>query len=136
MIVHDETKAMRGVEPDFMVEPRLKTEIWVSALLRRCSVEVTFAAVVRRGDNTSGSVLVKVNRLDGSAYVLSAARQVSGEGIWMRGTGPEDVPEADADAYIARAVSFDRDLWVVEIEDREGRHFLLDAVEGEDGRTL
>ncbi len=119
-----------------MVEPRLKTGIWVSALLRRCSAAAAFAAVVRRGDNTSGSVLVKVNRLDGSAYVLSPARQVTGEGFWMRGTGPEDVPETDADAYIARSVSFDRDLWVIEIEDKEGRHFLLDAVEGEGDHTL
>lgn len=114
-----------------MVEPRLKTDIWVSALIRRCSVEAVFAAVVRRGDNTSGSTLVKVNRLNGSAYVLTPARQMSGEGIWIRGTGPEDVCESDADSYIARSVSFDPDLWVIEIEDREGRHFLLDEVEGE-----
>lgn len=114
-----------------MVEPRLKTDIWVKALIRRCSVDAVFAVVVRRGDNTSGSTLLKVNRLNGSAYVLTPARQTSGEGIWMRGTGPQDVSEADADAYIARSVSFDPDLWVIEIEDREGRHFLLDAVEGE-----
>lgn len=114
-----------------MVEPRLKTDIWVSALLKRCTAEAAFAAVVRRGDNTSGSVLVKVNRLDGTAFVLTPARQVSGEGLWMRGTGPDDVLETEADAYIARSLSFDRDLWVIEIEDKEGRHFLLDAVEGE-----
>lgn len=115
-----------------MVEPRLKTDIWVSALVKRCFGGGAFAAIVRRGDNTSGSVLVKVNRLDGRACVLSPARQVSGIGIWMRGTGPEDVSEADADAYISRSLSFDPDLWVVEIEDREGRHFLLDEVEGEE----
>ena len=113
-----------------MVEPRLKTDIWVKALIRRCSAEAVSAAVVRHGDDTSGSTLVKVNRLNGSAYVLTPARQVSGEGIWIRGTGPEDVSEADADGYIARAISFDPDLWVIEIEDREGRHFLLDKVEG------
>lgn len=113
-----------------MVEPRLKTDIWVGALIRRCSAEAVFAAVVRRGDNTSGSTLVKVNRLNGSAYVLTPARQMSGEGIWIRGTGPEDVSELDADSYIARSISFDPDLWVIEIEDREGRHFLLDEVEG------
>ena len=114
-----------------MVEPRLRTDIWVSALLRRCSGQATFAAVVRHGDDTSGSVLVKVNRLNGSAYVLTPARQVSGEGLWVRGTGLEDVVEADADAYIARSITVDPDLWVIEIEDREGRHFLLDRVEGE-----
>lgn len=117
-----------------MTEPRLKTEIWVKALIRRCTVDGIFAAVVRHGDDTSGSTLVKINRLNGSAYVLAPARQASGEGIWMRGTGPQDVSEPDADAYIARSVSFDPDLWVVEIEDAEGRHFLVDAVEGEGDR--
>lgn len=115
-----------------MVEPRLKTDIWVSALLKRCFAGGAFAAVVRRGDNTSGTVLIKVNQLNGSAWVLTLARQVSGAGIWMRGTGPEAVDEKAADAYINRSVSFDPDLWVIEIEDREGRHFLLDEVEDED----
>lgn len=118
-----------------MVEPRLKTDIWVKALIRRCAVEAVFAAVVRHGDNSSGSTLVKVNKLNGSAYVLTPARQMSGEGIWIRGTGPQDVSEADADAYITRSISYDPDLWVVEIEDREGRHFLFDAVEGEGSQT-
>lgn len=116
-----------------MVEPRLKTEIWVSALLKRCFAGGAFAAVVRRGDNTSGTVLIKVNQLNGSTCVLTLARQVSGAGIWMRGTGPEAVDEPVADAYINRSVSFDPDLWVIEIEDRDGRHFLLDDVEGEVG---
>lgn len=114
-----------------MIEPRLKTEIWVSALLKRCFAGGAFGAVVRRGDNTSGTVLVKVNRLDGMAWVLTMARQVSGEGIWMRGTGVDPVSEQEADAYITRSLAFDPDLWVVEIEDREGRHFLLDVVEGD-----
>lgn len=116
-----------------MVEPRLKTEIWVSALLKRCFAGGAFAAVVRRGDNTSGTVLIKVNQLNGSTWVLTLARQVSGAGIWMRGTGPQAVDEPVADAYINRSVSFDPDLWVIEIEDREGRHFLLDDVEDEVG---
>jgi hypothetical protein len=111
------------------MEPRLKTELWIQALLRRCSLGGAFAAVVNRGDNTSGSVLVKVNKLDGKAYVLTSARRADGEGVWMRGTGVDRVEEAIADAYIQKTLKFDPDLWVIEIEDREGRHFLLDPVE-------
>ena len=118
-----------------MAEPRLKSEIWVKALLRRCSLGGAFAVISSHGDDTSGSILVKVVLLDGRAYVLTSVRRGDGEGIWMRATGLTPVDEADADAYIQKTLRFDPDLWVVEIEDRQGRHFLLDPVEGESGEV-
>ena len=108
--------------------PRLKAEIWVKALIRRCEVAGAQAMVVRRGDGNAGVVLVKVNRLDRTASVFSPARAGDGALIWMQATGPAPVPEADADAYIERQRKFDPDFWVVEIEDREGRHFLQEPV--------
>ncbi|HEX7775811.1 MAG TPA: DUF1491 family protein [Parvibaculum sp.] len=108
--------------------PRLKAEIWVKALIRRCEVAGAAAMVVRRGDATSGVVLVKVNRLDRTAQVFTPARAGDGALIWMSGTGAAPVPEPDADAYIDRQRKFDPDLWVVEIEDREGRNFLQEKV--------
>ena len=106
------------------MEPRLKAEIWVKAHIRRCwSAEVP-AMVVRRGDETAGTVLLKLNRLDGSCIVLAPARQPDGSRMWLQATGPEPVPEADGDAYIARELRRDPDLWVIVIEDRAGRHFL------------
>ena len=108
--------------------PRLKAELWVKALIRRCEVAGAQAMVVRRGDASAGVVLVKVNRLDRTASVYSPARAGDGSLIWMASTGPEPVPESDADAYIERQRKFDPDIWVVEIEDRQGRHFLQEPV--------
>lgn len=108
--------------------PRLKAEIWVKALIRRCEVAGAAAMVVRRGDSTSGTVLVKVNRLDRTATVYAPARAGDGTLIWLAGTGTEPVPEPDADSYVERQRKFDPDLWVVEIEDREGRHFLQEPL--------
>lgn len=104
-----------------MSQPRLKTRLWVQANLRKCAIDGLCATVARRGDDDAGAVLLKINRLDGGFAVLAQARTAEGEAAWIRGTGPDPVDEAAADAYIARQVRRDSDLWVVEIEDRAGR---------------
>lgn len=111
------------------MEPRLKAGIWVRALIRRCASQTVPALVVRKGDESAGTVFVKVNRLNGRVDVFSPARKGDGRKVWMHALGPDPVPETDADAYLARQAKFDPDIWVVEIEDREGRHFLGEEVD-------
>jgi hypothetical protein len=111
------------------MEAKLKTEIWVHALIRRCNGSGAMAVVARKGEVSAGMVLLKVNCLDGTFFVLSMSRRMDGERIWVRATGAENVDETEADAYIHRQIGFDPDLWVVEIEDREGRHFVTEPVE-------
>ena len=77
-----------------------------------------------------GDVLVKVSRLDGTAAAYVPSMDMDGERIFLnlliQGVGPE---EAAVDDYIRRAKARDSDLWIVEIEDQEGRHFLTERVE-------
>ena len=59
-------------------------------------------------------------------------------GAWRRGAeaerrfvscfGPRRATQAEADHYIAPHLKFDEDLWIIEIEDREGRHFLGESL--------
>ena len=77
--------------------------------------------VVHKGDATRGSVLVKLNLLDGRCTVLAETQDAMGARAWIRGTGADPVPEAAADDYIARNRRYDPDLWVIEVEDRDGR---------------
>ncbi len=111
------------------MQPRLKAEIWVKAHIRLCWTKEVIAVVARRGDEMAGTVLIKLNTLTAGCSVLQLAPSLDGSRTWLRATGSELVAEADADAYIDRQVNVDPDLWVLEIEDREGRHFLDDPVE-------
>lgn len=113
-----------------MAAPELKTDFWVSALVRRASIAGAFAGVVRKGDPDGGAVLVKVATLDGRARLYAPARAGEGGRIWLDlSAGTLGDGEADVDAYARKRADGDPDLWVVEIEDKAGRHFLEEPVE-------
>ena len=112
------------------MEPRLKAEIWIKAHIRKCGFMNVPVFVTRRGDNTAGSVLIKINRLNNLCMVLTPTTSFEdGSRKWLQGTGPDWVNEETADRYIEKQAGFDPDLWVLEIEDPEGRHFLEEKVE-------
>lgn len=106
----------------------LSSDLWASALIRRAELAGAFAAVVRKGDARAGAVLVKVvNRRAGVARLYAEALRGEGDRVWMEPVDSRQEP--DLDAYIARQARVDPDLWVVEIDDVEGRHFLTEPVE-------
>jgi hypothetical protein len=107
----------------------LKTSIWASALIRRAQVAGVFAAVARKGDADAGAVLVKVATLDGRAKLYAPAQDGAGERVWLNlSDGPLGDAEAAVDAYAAKRAGQDPDLWVIEIEDRQGRTFLTEKL--------
>jgi hypothetical protein len=98
------------------MEARLKSAIWIKALIRRCDLAAIPVAVLARGDDDAGAILLKFNDRDTGCLVLTQARGKDGELLWIRATGPALIAEADADAYIERQRRRDPDLWVMEIE--------------------
>ncbi|PQO23159.1 DUF1491 domain-containing protein [Rhodobacteraceae bacterium WD3A24] len=101
---------------------RLTADFWVHAYLARLGQAGIAAYVIRRGDATAGAVLVKLATLDGRARAFQRSFDLStGERAWVVLAEGE---EADVDTAIARQRGFDPDLWVIEVEDREGRHLL------------
>ena len=106
----------------------LSTDLWAGALIRRAELAGAFAVVARKGDPRAGAVLVKVvNRRSGEAWLYASAVRGEGEQVWMQPVASTD--ETEVDAFIARQIRFDPDLWIIEIEDPEGRHFLTEPVE-------
>jgi len=107
--------------------PNLKAGFWTSALIRRVEMGGAFAAVVKKGDPDAGACLVKVRTLDGNAMLYRPIRNMEGVRVWLP-KGP--LEEREIDLYINSRVDDDPDLWIVEVEDRQGRHFLTEPIEG------
>lgn len=107
--------------------PRLKAGIFVRALIRRAEVAGAFAAVVKKGSEEAGAVFLKIAKADRTSTVLSQARRGDGELVWMKVLG-DAASDADANAYFEKQMRFDPDIWIVEIEDREGRAFVDEPV--------
>lgn len=108
---------MSGYESD-----RLKAGVWVSAQVRLCGSLSLPVYVVRKGDPDAGTILIKRVFGVGGCEVLAQVRQPDGSLGWTRATGPIPVAEAEAETYIGRQLKFDPDIWVVEIEDPQGRY--------------
>jgi hypothetical protein len=98
-----------------MSEPRVKAGIWVSMALRMADRTGLPGMVLRKGDADSGGVLVVLRGREGQC-VLSQVRSLEGALVWMRATGPAPVDQEAVDAYVARQVRVDPDLWVLEFE--------------------
>jgi hypothetical protein len=113
---------------------RLKSAIWVAAYVRRCEVEGAYAVVRRRGAEDAGAIFVKIARLDGTADLFGPAPQTAfdsarpAERAFSACLKAQPAAEADVESYLARETRFDPDVWIVEVEDRSGRHFLDQVV--------
>lgn len=107
---------------------RLTSAMWVAAYIRRCHVEGAYAVVTRRGSPEAGAVFIVLDRLDGTRTLFSQAPQAlipEGQVRDRLFVPVESVTDAAAvKARMERELKFDPDLWVIDVEDRAGRHFL------------
>lgn len=107
----------------------LKAKFWIDALRWRAEGAGASVYISRRGDPDAGAVLVKLVLPQGRARLLAPVRDFEGARVWSQPLGAEPVAEAEVDSYAARRADRDPDIWVIEIEDRQGRHFLTEPVE-------
>jgi hypothetical protein len=111
---------------------RLRADIFVAALIRRAAHEGAFAVLRRRGAAEAGAIFVKIDCLDGRAALFGPAPQTElaesvergVDRVFTRVHRDEWVEPHEVERRLKREIDFDPDLWIVEIEDREGRAFL------------
>jgi len=108
---------------------RLKAGIWVSAYLRRCTVEGAYATLRRRGAEEAGAIFVVVDRLDGQQALFGPAPQseIGDDGVerlWTRMHVEDWLDPLSISTRLQREIAFDPDIWIIDVEDRAGRNFL------------
>ena len=110
---------------------RVTTEIWVSALCRRATAQGAFAYITHKGAASAGAVFVMTSDMAGCASLYSPALQ----GYYEKGSHDrsfeclfKSVPESEIHAKLESELKFDPDIWIVEIEDKDQRHFIEDTI--------
>jgi len=101
---------------------KLTADLWVSAYLTRLRLADIPVYVTARGDATAGAVLVKVALLNGQARAFQRSFDLMADArVWVT---LAEGPEREVDALLQRQRARDPDLWVLELEDRQGRTLL------------
>jgi len=95
---------------------RLKSRFLVDLLLRRAEAAGGFAAVLAKGDDTSGIILVQCSDRGVAGPLLERRFALDGRYIWEP-VGPEDPKDGESRAnYQERRRNADPDLWIVELD--------------------
>jgi hypothetical protein len=107
---------------------RLRADIFVAALIRRTQSAGAIAVLRRRGSGEAGAIFVCLDRLDGRVALFGPAPQseldADGDRRFVRMHKDEWTDRPAIEERLRREIDFDSDLWIVELEDREGRDFL------------
>jgi hypothetical protein len=98
------------------MEARLTSAILVSALLRRAESEGGFGAVLAKGDETAGSIVVILLEKGGNPRIFE--RVLRGDGLysWAESIRHGSTEAEEVPSFIARRRRFDPDLWVLELD--------------------
>lgn len=102
----------------------LRADIWVAAYLRRAGVEGAFATLRRRGAQEAGAIFVVLDRMDGRIALYEPAPSHDGERRWIRAHSAEWIDPAEAEARLQRQLRYDPDIWIVDLDSRDGAHWL------------
>jgi len=99
---------------------RLTTDFWVSAVTRRAFAAGGFAAILRKGAEAAGAVMIMRRTKLGEIALYAPAPQSSygdarpEERLFVELSRSLDLSEIEA--KIEREARFDPDIWVVELE--------------------
>lgn len=109
-----------------MSDDRLPTKLWVDAHIRRCDTQSIPIYVIQKGEDSRGVVMVKIVISMRECKLFTQMRDMDGKMVWINAFESDIVTEAEADQRIAQEKQYDPDLWVIEVESRDGTNPLED----------
>ncbi len=98
----------------------LPIHLLITAKIRQLNQLGLYTYILQKGEKNSGSLLIKVNMLDGNGGLYSQARDINGDLTWMNVLKHEISSEQDIDKYIERMKNIDPDIWIIEVENKSG----------------
>ena len=106
-----------------MTSPRVTTKVWIDSYRKRLEEKAIPLFIVKKGDEVAGSILIKISNLKGFTRVFVQAIGLDGSNDWTELTkGADDAIEK----VILKQVHFDQDIWILEVEDKNGSGLLED----------
>jgi hypothetical protein len=98
------------------MEPRLKTKLVVSALIRRAQAEGGFAAVLASGDSEAGSILLVLAEKGRRVRFLERLLQPNGNYLWQPINEEALANPEESERFLQRRRKYDPDIWLIELD--------------------
>jgi hypothetical protein len=104
--------------------PRLTSRMIVDALLRLTAQDGGFGAILARGDDGAGAVLVMLAERGLVRILVERSFDYVADSYRWQPAGPQDVESsATRETYIQRRRSQDPDLWLIELDVADAERF-------------
>ena len=104
-----------------MRSSRVTSELWISAFRKRLESKAIPIFIVQKGDKVAGAIIIRVSDLRGRSTIFVQSPSVNGDRQWMKHVNGID---GDIEAFLEKQKRFDKDLWILEIEEPKDSHFL------------
>lgn len=110
--------------------PRLTSQVYATALIRKIHALGGSAAVITKGDVTAGNILIICAEKGRITSLRERILDPQGRYIWTV-VGPQAVDnKEEIDKFLMRRRQFDPDIWIIELDIAEVARFIaeFDAV--------
>lgn len=107
---------------------RLPAHLEVSALIRRVQSAGGFAAVLAKGEQDAGTIVLVTTENGRNTRVFERMPQLDGSRAWTCSKQEDPENKELFNQYLERRKSQDSDLWIVELDIAQAERFI-----GQDG---